>query len=220
MGNLIYKEARMKLKIRATFEDFVQHELDADRFKISRMKSPDGNAVYTMKDTKSDLEFTIEEIPFGKEPDTTAIKNAAIEKAKEILTQEYYFGKFYKKMSRKRIWGGSTMQTLLSGVAIKAAQAKPIDTPPTGMEYAYDPATDSWFLIKRASDMLDKTNFLEEFRHKLYRNPPKEITVGSTVYVKGLKCTAKIIRTIGDVYRADIDGKVISCWAQELEPLA
>jgi len=110
------------------------------------------------------------------------------------------------------------MKILVTGSDVKAARPKPTEAPPPNHEWAYDPAADTWSLIKTTASV--NATLLSEFRDRLYPNRPQSIDVGDKVYVAATKWSGKVIRMEGDLYRVDLgDGKITSAFRQEIERL-
>ena len=111
------------------------------------------------------------------------------------------------------------MKAYFTGNRIEAMQPRPTDTPPEGFAYGYDATTNTWSLIKKTNASID-VSILSVARDLLYPNRPKDINVGTKVYVKATKSSGEVIRVKGTLYRVQQGDKVVPYFKQELEPLA
>lgn len=204
------------MKKTAAYEDYVKSQLaeETGRFELRYRRTAEAadQLSYFLVDTATGQEYELG-------PEAKGLAERVREKAESILEQEYHFGKIPQRMQARR----RGMKVLVTGSDIKAAAPKPVQTPPAGHQWAYDPATDSWYMIKSVASMLDRTNLLAEFRHLIYPKPPREIRHGSTVFVKSAQKAGTVIREMENTFRVELAGGdeiVNTYWPQELEPLA
>lgn len=109
------------------------------------------------------------------------------------------------------------MKLFVTGMEVKSAQSRPVENPPEGYNWGYDPQSDQWNLIKKATEL--NLSYWAVARHN-YAPQKQDITVGSNVYSRATKDIGKVIRIIDSIYRIQQQNDcIISCFRQELELL-